>query len=66
MIVVVLKGGSDMTRIVSITMAIIIMLTASVTAPPIYARAPQIITASVKSKSSSHTNKKEEKAALLP
>ena len=50
-----------MTRIVSITMAIIIMLTASITAPPIYAAAPQTITSSVKAKSSSHTNKKKKK-----
>ena len=48
-----------MTKIVSITMAIIIMLTASVTVPPVYAAAPQTITASVKAKPSSHTNRKK-------
>ena len=50
-----------MTKIVSITMAIIIMLTAGVTTPPVYAKAPQTITASVKAKSSPHTNKKKKK-----
>ncbi len=61
MIVVVLKGGSDMTKIVSITMAIIIMLTTGITAPQTYTAAPQTITASVKAKPSSHTNKKKKK-----
>ena len=50
-----------MTRIVSITMAIIIMLTVGVTAPPIYVRALQTVASSVNAKSSSHTNKKKKK-----
>ena len=50
-----------MTRIVSITMAEIIMMTAGVTAPQTYAAAPQTITVSAKAKSSSHTNKKKKK-----
>lgn len=50
-----------MIRTVSITMAIIIILTVSVTAPPVYAAAPQTIIASVKAKPSSHTNKKKKK-----
>ena len=50
-----------MTKIVSITMAIIIMLTAGITAPQTYAAAPQTIIASVKAKPSSQTNKKKKK-----
>ncbi len=50
-----------MTKIVSISMAIIIMLTAGVTAPKTHATVPQTITSSVKAKSSSHTNKKKKK-----
>ena len=52
-----------MTRIVSITMAIIIMLTAGVNSEIITASAktPTSITASVKAKSSPHTNKKKKK-----
>ena len=50
-----------MARIVSITMAVIIMLTAGVTAPKTHAAAPQTITSSVKAKSSPHTNKKKKK-----
>ncbi len=55
-----------MTKIVSITMAIIIMLTAGVTTPPVYAKAPQTITASVKAKSSPHTNKKKKHKHKMP
>ncbi len=55
-----------MTKIVSITMAIIIMLTAGVTAPPVYTAAPQTITASVKAKSSPHTNKKKKHKHSMP
>ncbi|MBE6720801.1 MAG: hypothetical protein E7571_09170 [Ruminococcaceae bacterium] len=50
-----------MTKIVSITMAVIIMLTAGITAPQTYATAPQTITSSTKAKPSSHTNKKKKK-----
>ena len=59
----VAKGGLDMTRIISITMAIIIMLTAGVNSEIITASAktPTSITASVKAKSSLRTNKKHKK-----
>jgi len=50
-----------MTKTVSITMAVIIMLTAGVTAPQTYAATPQAITSSVNAKSSPHTNKKKKK-----
>ena len=51
-----------MTRIVSITMAVIIMLTAGVTAPKTHAAAPQTVASSVNAKSSSHKNKKHKHA----
>ena len=59
----VAKGGLNMTRIISITMAIIIMLTAGVNSGIITASAktPTSITASVKAKSSPQTNKKHKK-----
>ena len=52
-----------MTRIISITMAIIIMLTAGVNIDiiTVSAKTPTSITASVKAKSSPHTNKKHKK-----
>ena len=50
-----------MKKYISIIMATIIMLTASITASPIYAATPTAITASVKAKSSPHTNKKKKK-----
>ncbi len=50
-----------MSKIISITMAVIIMLTANITAPVTYAATPQTITASVKAKPSSHKKKKKHK-----
>ena len=55
----VAKGGLNMARVLSITMAIIIMLTAGVNSEIITASAktPTSITASVKTKPSPYTNK---------
>ena len=50
-----------MKKYISIIMATIVMLTAGVTASPIYAATPNVITASVKAKTSPHTNKKKKK-----
>ena len=59
-ILVVFEGGIIMTRIISITIAIIIMLTAGVNTEMIVAAKPTyMITATVKAKSSSHKNKKK-------
>ena len=51
-----------MRKYISIIMATIVLLTASITVSPIYAAKPtQTITASVKAKPSPHTNKKKKK-----
>ena len=61
MVVVVLKGVSDMTKIVSISMAIIIMLNAGLATPPINDSSMTTITASAKTKPSPQKKKAKPK-----